>query len=129
MCGIAGIWNKSESNTTDKENVGAMLDRLSKRGPDAREIIKNHQAVLGHTRLSINDLNERSNQPISDESGRYTLTFNGEIYNYKSLKADLQNSLQIQFKTQGDAEVLLYGLINHGVEFITKLNGFFAFGF
>lgn len=129
MCGIAGIWNKSKSNTTDKENVGTMLDRLSKRGPDAHQTVKSHNAVLGHTRLSIIGLSERSNQPISDESGRYTLTFNGEIYNYKSLKADLENSFQANFKTQSHAEVLLNGLINHGVEFIKKLNGFFAFGF
>ena len=129
MCGIAGIWNKSESKTADKETVDAMVSVLSKRGPDARAVVKNNQAILGHTRLSIIDLNERSNQPLTDESGRFTLTFNGEIYNYKSLKSDLQNSFQTDFKTHGDAEVLLYGLINDGVEFIKKLNGFFAFGF
>src|SRR5690554_940800 len=106
-----------------------MIAVLSKRGPDAQEIIRKKHAVIGHTRLSIIDLDQRSNQPLCDASGRYTLTFNGEIYNYKSLKNDLRNAFQIPFKTEGDAEVLLYGLINHGAEFINSINGFFAFAF
>jgi len=129
LCGIAGIWNKSESNSKDEETVNAMLGLLSKRGPDAQAIVKSHHTVLGHTRLSIIDLNERSNQPITAESGRYSLTFNGEIYNYKSLKVELENTFQTKFKTQGDAEVLLYGLIWYGVDFVKKINGFFAFAF
>lgn len=100
-----------------------------RRGPDAEAVSKSNTSIFGHTRLSIIDVSERSNQPMSDSSGRYTLVFNGEIYNYKELKADLETKFNTRFITNSDTEVLLYGLTHYGADFIQKLNGFFAFGF
>ncbi|NEN25175.1 asparagine synthase (glutamine-hydrolyzing) [Cryomorpha ignava] len=129
MCGIAGIWNLSVPQQQDAETITKMVRCIERRGPDAQAISKSNASIFGHTRLSIIDVNERSNQPMSDSSERYTLVFNGEIYNYKELKADLERKFNTQFITNSDTEVLLYGLIHYGSGFIQKLNGFFAFGF
>lgn len=129
MCGIAGIWNVSTPQKRDAETIGKMVACIVRRGPDAQAVSQRNASSFGHTRLSIIDVSERSNQPMSDNSERYTLVFNGEIYNYKTLKADLEQKFNPQFKTNSDTEVLLYGLIHYGSDFIEKLNGFFAFGF
>ncbi len=129
MCGIAGIWNLSESHQHDEQTIGKMVASLNRRGPDAQAHIKKNNTLLGHTRLSIIDVSERANQPMTDNSGRYKLVFNGEIYNFKALKADLESKFQPAFITSSDTEVLLYGLIHYGSDFIQKLDGFFAFGF
>ena len=83
MCGINGIISKSISNT-DIDNVKKMNSILNHRGPDASEIWSNKGAVFGHTRLSIIDIDKRSNQPFIKDG--LIITFNGEIYNYKDLK-------------------------------------------
>ncbi len=85
-------------------------------------------AKLGHCRLSIIDLSDKANQPMSAEDGRYTLVFNGEIYNYKELRDELRERSHT-FNTHSDTEVLLRGLITYGAKFIERLNGFFAFAF
>jgi asparagine synthase (glutamine-hydrolysing) len=106
-----------------------MVYALHSRGPDSNGIAKVKNCVIGHTRLAIIDLTESANQPMQSPDGRYTLTFNGEIYNFKELKAELQSAYQASFKAESDTEVLLQGLIFEGVSFIEKINGFFAFGF
>jgi asparagine synthase (glutamine-hydrolysing) len=83
-------------------------------------------AVLGHRRLSIIDLSDDANQPMADQSGRYWITFNGEIYNYRLIRTELESS-GLKFRTQSDTEVLLYAYITWGIECLQRLNGMFAF--
>jgi asparagine synthase (glutamine-hydrolysing) len=124
MCGIAGILGRQY------EDIGVMLDRLAHRGPDNShyELFHENRLALGHTRLKIIDLHERSNQPFRSPCGNYFLTFNGEIYNYRVLKRELEASGQT-FVTESDTEVLLHWLIAHGDEGINRLDGSFAFAF
>tara|TARA_B100001287_G_scaffold162475_1_gene136566 strand:+ start:1180 stop:3045 length:1866 start_codon:yes stop_codon:yes gene_type:complete len=128
MCGIAGFvsFNKAISHST--KYLETALQRLEKRGPNNKGTFRDNYCELGHTRLSIIDTSSRANQPMSDSSNRYTIVFNGEIYNYKELKKELEEKNMI-FETSSDTEVLLYGLIYYGVGFIKKLNGFFSFCF
>jgi asparagine synthase (glutamine-hydrolysing) len=129
LCGIAGIWNADGAKAGHEKTVGEMVQCLKHRGPNAHGLNAAGSATLGHTRLSIIDLDERANQPMADPSGRFWLVFNGEIYNFKMLAAELRKEFSVEFKTTSDTEVLLYGLIHYGADFIPKLNGFFAFGF
>lgn len=129
MCGIIGL--KLFNETVKDFHLKAVENGLEKqrhRGPDAKGIYQGENVVLGHNRLSIIDKKSRSNQPMTDESKRYQLVFNGEIYNYPELKNRLLQ-LGYKFKTSSDTEVLLYFLIEYGVEKIEQLNGCFAFAF
>ena len=106
MCGIIGIASKSFNN---KDLFFKALSSMKHRGPDSSNVwaskdIKN--IFLGHNRLSIIDLTNNSSQPMIDQSGDFVIIFNGEIYNYKSIKAELSKK-GIPFKTNGDTEVLL----------------------
>lgn len=129
MCGIAGIWSKDINHLEDHEIVKKMVGAIQRRGPDFQNTAALDYAVLGHARLSILDISESSNQPMRDATSRYALVFNGEIYNFKKLREQLSKDYGLGFKTTGDTEILLYGLINEGADFILKLNGFFAFAF
>lgn len=121
MCGIAGIIGNYKESQLD-----AMLAIQHHRGPDATgKYFDTACAALGHNRLAIIDLSAQSNQPFIDNSGRYVLVFNGEIYNYIEIKAALQN--QYDFKTESDTEVLLAAFITYGTACLEKLNGMFAF--
>tara|TARA_B100001287_G_scaffold117586_1_gene98933 strand:- start:12737 stop:14596 length:1860 start_codon:yes stop_codon:yes gene_type:complete len=128
MCGIVGFISFNKPIIHSTNHLNAALKRLSKRGPNAQGIYNDKYCELGHTRLSIIDTTSKANQPMSDSSNRYTIVFNGEIYNYKELKKELEGK-SIVFETNSDTEVLLYGLINFGKDFILKLNGFFSFCF
>jgi asparagine synthase (glutamine-hydrolysing) len=121
MCGIAGIIGNYKELQLD-----AMLVSQHHRGPDATGKYFDEGCIaLGHNRLAIIDLSPKSNQPFIDNSGRYVLVFNGEIYNYIELKATLQN--QYDFKTESDTEVLLAAYLVFGKGCLEKLNGMFAF--
>jgi asparagine synthase (glutamine-hydrolysing) len=121
MCGIAGIIGDYKELQLD-----AMLVSQQHRGPDATgNFFDAGFAALGHNRLAIIDLSPTSNQPFVDNSGRYVLVFNGEIYNYIEIKVALQN--QYDFKTESDTEVLLAAFIVYGKSCLEKLNGMFAF--
>ena len=107
------------------------LDKLGHRGPDASGYFSTQPQDLsleiGHRRLAIIDLNKRSNQPMTSNCERYVLSYNGEIYNYKSLKE--QYLCDDVFYTSGDTEVLLRLLIKEGSGIIKELDGIFAFAF
>ena len=126
MCGIAGILslNNSKIETSIVDNVKRSLEH---RGPDhsSHKYISSSICLI-HTRLSIIDLNDRSNQPLLSDDGRFTIVFNGEIYNYKEIRKDLEQK-DFQFYTSGDTEVLLKGFIAYGEGVLKKLRGQFAF--
>lgn len=125
MCGINGVFGlKSESE--GREIVDLMNRTLAHRGPDANDVFTSKQVALGHQRLSVIDPSPASNQPMTDSSGRYTLVFNGAIYNYQELRKSLSS---YDFKSNGDTEVLLAGLIRWGTQFLQMCNGMFAFAF
>ncbi|MDX1651083.1 MAG: asparagine synthase (glutamine-hydrolyzing) [Brumimicrobium sp.] len=129
MCGIVGIkFFNEEPKKSDQKRVEEALKTQNHRGPDDTGILSTGNAVLGHNRLAIIDLNPRSNQPFIDETGRYSLIFNGEIYNYQHLKNDLLKK-GVVFHTSSDTEVLLQHLIDQGEEGIKALRGCFSFAF
>ena len=129
MCGIVGLKFFSEKpKELEVEQVRLGLITQSHRGPDATMQLTLENTVLGHNRLAIIDLNERSNQPFLDPSGRYALIFNGEIYNYPDLK-NLLLAEGVVFQTSSDTEVLLHYLIWKGEAGVVDLNGCFAFAF
>ena len=108
----------------EEAEVREKLDSISFRGPDFTGIEKINNITFGHLRLSILDLDPRSNQPMDYEN--FTIVFNGEIYNYKTIKKELQD-LGYIFKTESDTEVLLIGYKHWGKKIIDKINGMFAF--
>ena len=121
MCGIAGHF----SSHLHSINQQAVLTALAHRGPDAQASWQGEYGLLFHSRLSIIDTDARANQPFTDPTGRYVLVFNGEIYNYQALKA----TLNVQWQTTSDTELLLYWLINYGATRLDELEGMFAFAF
>ncbi len=128
MCGIFGIISHNSSTTLDQSNLSATANLLHHRGPDAHGTYCKNGVGLVHQRLSLLDLNSRSDQPFWDESGRYCLVYNGEIYNFRELRAELQ-ARNVKFHTTSDTEVLLQCLINYKAESILpRLEGMFAFG-
>lgn len=124
MCGITGIMGPNTAGMSLKDSLSA----LSKRGPDRQAELRSGSAILGHTRLSIIDTSSLGDQPMQDPSARYTLVFNGEIYNYRSIAKSLQNS-GIELRSSSDTEVLLHLLIAKGKAGLSQLNGFFSFAF
>ena len=124
MCGVAGVVDfKGKSNNTSA--VESMLRAISYRGPDESGIYRSPLATVGSVRLSIIDV-EGGQQPLSDPSGRYWIVFNGEIFNYKELRLDLEKRGNI-FKTHSDTEVLVQLYALFGKECLDLLNGQFVF--
>src|SRR6218665_1222548 len=107
MCGIAGILSFSEQGKTSLHKISAATYSLQQRGPDGEGIFMHNNAALGHRRLSIIDTSNLAAQPFTDQSGRYTIVFNGEIFNYRHLRDTLEKK-GVQFRSQSDTEVLLY---------------------
>lgn len=147
MCGIAGGISLLSEPRLDAGLIQQMCKSLVHRGPDGfgyvssphnqlDEIQPEHTLLehkrpfqLGHRRLSIIDLSVAANQPMIDNSKRYVIVFNGEIYNHAELRKELEDK-GVKFKTShSDTEVLLNGLIHEGKNFLQKLNGMFAFCF
>ncbi|MCM2284788.1 MAG: asparagine synthase (glutamine-hydrolyzing) [Desulfobacula sp.] len=124
MCGIAG--KVALHHRPDVQSVQRITRSLSHRGPDAEGImaLDNH-VVFGHRRLSIIDLSTSANQPMQDDSKRYTITYNGEVYNYLELRKVLLDE-GVHFRTQSDTEVVLYAYARWGVKCFEKFNGMFA---
>ena len=127
MCGITGIYAFNEAGRFHLINLQKAVDVLEHRGPDAQGTFIDDRVGLGHRRLAVIDTSTRANQPMKDLSGRYTLIYNGEIYNYQEIKAVLEEKHRVQFSTHSDTEVLLYAYIHFGEKCLGKLNGFFSF--
>jgi asparagine synthase (glutamine-hydrolysing) len=127
MCGITGIFEKFRGNSLEKK-IAMMTNQLVHRGPDNIKTLFDEKInfAFGATRLSILDLNHRSNQPLISKNNGNIITYNGEIYNYKSIKKDLE-LLGIKFFTDSDTEVLLEGYNYYGGAILEKLEGMFSF--
>lgn len=125
MCGISGIWRNSDSSF-DLDLIEKMKLKMSHRGPDGSGTwcSSEKKVILGHNRLSIIDLSDNGAQPMSREV--YTISFNGEIYNYLELKQELE-SKNFLFSTNSDTEVLLASYQAWGIDMLQKLDGMFAF--
>ena len=127
MCGIAGLIDFSGKEVR-QDVVKTMTDAIAHRGPDGEGHWTQNNVGLGHRRLAIIDLTEAASQPMISNDGRYVLTYNGEIYNYKEIQKELEFS-GYRFKSHSDSEVLLAALIFWKESALLKLNGMFAFAF
>jgi asparagine synthase (glutamine-hydrolysing) len=125
MCGIAGIFHCGTPKPVDPARVKAMADALAHRGPDGEGVWTAPGVGLGHRRLSIIDL-AGSPQPMPSADGRAILVFNGEIYNFRELRRELEK-LGARFRTDGDSETILAAWQQWGVECLSRLHGMFAF--
>jgi asparagine synthase (glutamine-hydrolysing) len=127
MCGITGAFAFNEIGRISLINLSQATEALARRGPDDRGTYLDYHVGLGHRRLSILDPTPDGHQPMSAGEGRFTLVFNGEIYNFRALRAELEKE-GYTFSTQTDTEVLLKGFIAWGGKaLLPRLNGFFAF--
>ena len=120
MCGIAGMIGQTDARLLER-----MTDRLSHRGPDDSGFYLSETAALGHRRLSVIDI-EGGRQPLADETGAIQLVCNGEIYNYRELRASLEAKGHM-FASRSDSEVILHSYEDYGDECVHKLRGMFAF--
>jgi asparagine synthase (glutamine-hydrolysing) len=126
MCGITGYI--SFNNKFSEADLHLMTDAIAHRGPDADGYFVEEGVGLGHRRLSILDLSASANQPMISNDGRYVIVFNGEVYNFKEIAAELkQVNPSFKFKTTSDTEVILEAFAQWGENFVQKLNGMFAF--
>ncbi len=133
MCGIAGIVGHEINNSTTRSAIKKMTDAIAHRGPNSEGTWNDEHCFLGHRRLSIIDLSEAGNQPFISQDGRFIMVYNGELYNYKELKLELQRAehgttqLPYFFKTNTDTEVILAAYLRWGIECLQRFNGMFAF--
>lgn len=126
MCGIAGIVSNSGAVTDlAQQGVRQMVTHMHARGPDAEGLWTSEGVVLGHRRLAILDLDVRANQPMLSADGRYSIVFNGEIYNFRELRRELETA-GVAFRTTSDTEVLLALFAREGEHMLSQLRGMFA---
>lgn len=129
MCGIFGVIRHKVNDVPEEHRLKETARLLHHRGPDSEGIYAEPGIAFVHTRLSLLDLNTRSNQPFWDAQRRYCLIYNGEIYNFKELKVELERD-GVEFRTTSDTEVLLESIIHRGLtETLHKVEGMFAFAF
>ena len=122
MCGIVG----GIGSEADLTGIELALSKLAHRGPDDSGTWASGEVVLGHRRLSILDLSARAKQPMVDVATGNVIVFNGEVYNYRELRSELEGRGHV-FRTEGDTEVLLKGISEWGYNVTSKLNGMWAF--
>lgn len=136
MCGIAGALYFEEPCSSDPSRIAQrMTDALAHRGPDGQRVIVHRQSgadgktvvAFGHRRLAIIDLTDRAAQPMASRSRSHLLTFNGEIYNFRALRRELQERGR-SFASDSDTEVILQAYDEWGVRGFERLRGMFAFG-
>jgi asparagine synthase (glutamine-hydrolysing) len=130
MCGIVGIYAfHYAANPVDRDELRRIRDHMAARGPDGfgEWYSQDGRVGLGHRRLTIIDLSERGAQPMVSADGKLVVTFNGEIYNYRQLRASLE-AKGCRFRTQTDTEVLLHLYAEKGEAMVHDLRGMFAFG-
>lgn len=126
MCGIAGIVSSSEQEVELGRLQSAAM-AIRHRGPDNLGVHRAPHVGLAHTRLSIVDLSEGANQPFHSPSRSHTVVFNGEIYNYRELRAELERK-GVSFRTNSDTEVVVHAFVEWGTDCFKRFNGIFAIG-
>jgi asparagine synthase (glutamine-hydrolysing) len=124
MCGICGIIDFKAQAGAHADRIRTMAGAMSHRGPDAGGIHEDGPASLGHRRLSIIDLSSAADQPMTDHEGRFTIVFNGEIYNHLEVRALLPD---YPFRTQSDTEVILAAFLRWGPSSVHRFTGMFAY--
>jgi asparagine synthase (glutamine-hydrolysing) len=124
MCGVAGIFNLNREGV-DEHVLRQMTRALQHRGPDGEGVFLDENIGLGHRRLAILDLSENGAQPMTSFSGRWVISFNGCIYNFKELRTELE-SKGFKFKSTSDTEVIANGLDHWGTEVFSRFNGMFS---
>src|SRR5581483_10128801 len=129
MCGVAGIYAYHyAANPIRREELLRIRDHMRSRGPDASGcwISRDERVGLGHRRLSVIDLSAAANQPMRSGDGKLVISFNGEIYNYRALRRELERQ-GCRFTTESDTEVLLQLYRARGTEMFHALRGMYAF--
>lgn len=124
MCGIAGTAGRFANDDSIKTVMRSMIETLHHRGPDGYGFFYDSGIAFAHARLAIIDL-QTGDQPISNEDGSVTVIFNGEIFNFVELRAELERAGH-RFSTRSDTEVIVHLYEDHGLEFVQRLNGQFA---
>ncbi len=128
MCGVCGVFRAAGREGVGFADLDKMAVALRHRGPDNTSVHVAGRIGLAHTRLALLDLSERGNQPFRNE--RYSLVYNGEIYNFQTLRSELETDHHVEFHSGTDTEVLFHSLIHHGVrETLERIRGMFAFAF
>ena len=126
MCGINGILHLQSQRKVDERILIKMRDSLEHRGPDDQGVFLDNNIGFGHRRLSILDVSAAGHQPFLSENGRYSMVYNGEIYNYKEFYPELKSN-GFDIKTTSDTEVLMKLFQLHGLKMLNRLNGMFTF--
>ncbi|HEU0064144.1 MAG TPA: asparagine synthetase B, partial [Flavisolibacter sp.] len=127
MCGIVGLYAFTESGKKFMANMDASNQMLSKRGPDGGSVYQHNKVTLGHRRLSIIDVSCAGDQPMHSMSGRFSIVFNGEFFNYQELRNRyFSDSEQKQLRSHSDTEVFLALYEKLGKDTFELLQGFFA---
>ena len=125
MCGICGIFNL-DGEPIPHRYIKSMTDAMAHRGPDDEGHYIDGDMALGHRRLAILDLTSEGHQPMLTQDRQYVLSYNGEVYNFKELRAELE-SLGHQFRSRSDSEVVLHAYAQWGSDCVERFNGMFAF--
>lgn len=125
MCGLNGVLSFAGGAEPHRAALERMTSLLTHRGPDGDGVTVDGACGLGHNRLAILDLSDAASQPMRSPCGRWTVVYNGEIYNYRELRTELR-SRGIEIRSSGDTEVLLQGFIHWGKALLGRLNGIFA---
>ncbi|UOZ03665.1 asparagine synthase (glutamine-hydrolyzing) [Amycolatopsis sp. WQ 127309] len=125
MCGIAGVYGSGRPPGDDRDLIAGLLRQIEHRGPDEAGCYLDDKLVMGTVRLSIIDLASGS-QPVGSADGRWWLCYNGELYNYRELRRELQR-LGARFRTDSDTEVVLQAWLTWGRDCLSRFNGAFAF--
>ena len=128
MCGVVGYISNKVEETKDLSIINKMSETLSHRGPDSGNSISyNNIVYLGHRRLSILGVGETGSQPMSSISGRYVISFNGEIYNHHNLRHILEKNINIKWKSNSDTETLVELFDHLGIKnTLNKISGMFS---
>lgn len=127
MCGVTGIFHLN-GERVDPVKLHAMTDAIAHRGPDGEGWFTDGPLGVGHRRLAVIDRTNAADQPMSTPDGRYVLSYNGEVYNFRELRPELE-ALGVRFKSHGDTEVVLHALAFWGREALSRFNGMFALAF
>ncbi len=129
MCGIAGIFSYRDGPPVDREELLRIREAMIHRGPDGAGLwlSSDNRVGLAHRRLAIIDLSDTGAQPMATDDGQLRITFNGEIYNYRALRKELE-AKGVRFHSESDTEVLLHLYADRGMDMVHALRGMYAFG-